>query len=93
MKGLSTRNVIMKYVTATISAIFIFIIVWFLSGMILILIMPDALRNALGYYGGILYGLVVFILSATAGAYTFKTSLHAKSWKLYRNQKSKKTAM
>jgi hypothetical protein len=76
----------MKYVTAIVGSIFIFLAVSFLVGMVLLFIMPSTWTHAeiqIGALRANVPSLIGIILGCIAARYTFKASLHAKTGKLY----------
>ena len=76
-----------KYLTAIISAIFIFFAVFLLLGLGLSIVIPskwfDIYIN-LGLLTANIPSIISAVISAIAATYTFKASLHAKTGKLYR---------
>lgn len=80
----------MRYFTAIISGLFIFVAVFLIVSLILAFITPGLAEVHLniGLIEGNLIGLIAFLLSTIAATMTFKASLHAKTGRLY----TKKTA-
>lgn len=79
----------MKYVTALLSSIFIFLGVCFLSGLVFIYVMPSVWWHTEIGVGSIranIPSLVAVLMGAIAATYTFKASLHAKTGRLYKKK-------
>ncbi|MHC4315484.1 MAG: hypothetical protein ACYSW3_23820 [Planctomycetota bacterium] len=81
----------MKYLTALLASIFIFLGVWFLSGLILAFILPLRwwkIEFGIGLAHGNIPSILAGILGAVAASHTFKASLSAKTGKLYRRKRT-----
>ena len=82
-----------KYLTAIVSAIFIFLMVFILMALGLSLVMPskwfDIVIN-LGLLSANIPSIISAIISSVAATYTFKASLHAKTGVLYRKKLNEK---
>jgi hypothetical protein len=78
-----------KYITATVSSIFIFAAVFLLLGLGLSFVMPskwfDIVINP-GLLKANIPSILSAILAAVAATYTFKASLHSKTGRLYRKK-------
>jgi len=83
----------MKYVTAILASIFIFLAVFVLIGLFLSVLFP---RNWLEFNIELctmtfnILSAIAFLLASVAATYTFKASLHAKTGKLYRMKNEKR---
>jgi len=76
----------MKYFTALLSSLFIFLCVWLLASLGFSLILPSRwseLEIGIGLIRGNLLGLLGGLLGAIAATFTFKASLQAKTGRLY----------
>jgi len=80
----------MKYVTAILSGIFMFLAVLFLLGLAFLYIMPATwweIEFGIGLMSGNVPCAIAAVIAAVVAIYTFKTSLCAKTGKLYRKEK------
>jgi hypothetical protein len=79
----------MKYLTALLSSIFVFLGVWLLSGLALSFVLPSRwweIEIGIGLVRGNIPGIAAGVFGAIAATYTFKASLHAKTGRLYRKK-------
>ena len=79
----------MKYVVAILSSVFIFIAVGILVGIILGLTFPKAWCSIVlnvGLFSANLPALIAAIIAGLAATHTFRASLRAKSFKLYKKK-------
>ena len=80
----------MKYATAIISAIFIFVMVFILMGIVFAWVFPKdwwQITINLGLLSANLPSMIAIILGGLAATATFRASLNAKTGKLYRKPK------
>lgn len=81
----------MRYVTAVLASIFMFLAVWLLSGLLLFLVTPPGWAEigvAIGPVYANLVSLISAVLAAVAATYTFRASLKARTGRLYRRGKA-----
>jgi hypothetical protein len=84
----------MRYFTAIFSGIFMFFAVWFLLGLFFLFLMPASWREIeTGFVEGGIPSLLAAILAGMGATYTFKASLHAKTGRLYKKEKTQKDSM
>jgi len=79
----------MRYVTAILSALFIFVGVGFLSGILLALICPKAwsgIEVNLGFLSTNVPTLIAIVIASGAATHTFRASLRAKTFRLYKKK-------
>ncbi|MHC4156240.1 MAG: hypothetical protein ACYST6_15155 [Planctomycetota bacterium] len=79
----------MKYLTALLSSIFIFLGVWLLSGLALSFLLPSGwwqIEIGIGLARGNIPSILAGVLAAVAATHTFKASLRAKTGKLYKKK-------
>jgi len=80
----------MRYVTAILASLFMFLAVGFLCALALLFIIPPSWAQTqigIGWLGGNLSSVAGAVLGALAATYTFRASLHAKTGRLYRRSK------
>lgn len=80
----------MRYVTALLSGLLIFLCVWFLSGLILVHLVPHNWWDTeigFGLMRGNIPSIIAAILAAIAATHTFRASLHSKSGRLYKKMR------
>ncbi|MFX0201270.1 MAG: hypothetical protein ACFFCW_34565 [Candidatus Hodarchaeota archaeon] len=83
----------MKYITAILSGLFIFVCVGILSGTLLALICPKAwfgIELNLGLLSANIPSLITTVIAGVAATHTFRASLHAKTFKLYKRKRDEK---
>ena len=83
----------MKYFTAILSALFIFVCVGVLSGMLLTLICPKAwfgIEINFGLLSTNVPSLIAIVIAGVAAIHTFRASLRAKSFRLYKSKRNGK---
>jgi len=83
----------MKYITAILSGIFMFLAVSSLLGLAFLYIIPAAwwqIEFGTGLISGNVPCAIAAVIAAVVAIYTFKTSLCAKTGKLYRKAKKHK---
>ena len=81
----------MRYVTAILAGVFMFVAVGFLCALALSFVLPAdwaQIEIRIGMLGGNLASVAGAVLGALAAAYTFRASLHAKTGRLYRKNKA-----
>ena len=80
----------MKYVVAIISSVFMFICVGILVGILLALICPKAWFDIvldLGLLSANVPSIIATVIAGIAATHTFRASLRAKSFKLYKRKR------
>lgn len=80
----------MKYVTAILASIFIFLGVSFLAGLILLSVIPPAWTQVgvqIGLLRANIASLISIIFGGIVATYTFRASLSSKTGRLYRKKK------
>ena len=81
----------MRYVVAIVASIFMFAATWFLSGLVLLFVLPERWSQISLSVGG-LQGNLVSVLGAVVGGavavHTFRASLKAKTGRLFRGSKT-----
>ena len=83
----------MKYVTALLSALFIFVCAGFLSGILLTLICPKAwfgIELNLGFLTTNVPSVIAILVASGAATQTFRASLRAKAFRLYKKKSDEK---
>jgi len=83
----------MKYVIPIISSVFIFICVGILVGILLALICPKAWFDIvldLGLLSANVPSIIATVIASIAATHTFRASLRAKSFKLYKRKRDGK---
>jgi len=83
----------MKYVTAIFSALFVFICVVILSGILLALICPKTwfgIEINLGLLTTNVPSLIAAAIASLAATHTFRASLRAKTFRLYKRKGDKR---
>ena len=81
----------MKYITAFLASLFMFIAIWFVLGFAFSTLMPVSWSGIIIKIGPLITNipnLVAMVLGGGVATYTFRASLNAKSFKLYRNKDS-----
>ena len=80
----------MKYVTATVAAIFMFVATALIAGLLLGAVAPGLAEIELrvGSLSGSLLSLISLLLAAVAATSTFWASLRARTGRLYRRKES-----
>jgi hypothetical protein len=82
----------MRYITALVSSVFMFLATTLLSGVVLIAVLPLNWRGPViqvGLLSANLPSLLAMLLGSITATYTFKASLHSKTGKLYRKKGTK----
>ena len=90
----ASKDFFMKYVVAMISSVFIFICVGILVGILLALICPKSWFDTvldLGFLSANVSSIIAAFIASLAATHTFRTSLRAKSFKLYKKKVDKNT--
>ena len=83
----------MKYIAAILSGLFIFVFVGLLSGILLALICPKAwfeIELNLGLLSANIPSLITIVIAGVAATHTFRASLRAKTFKLYKRKSDEK---
>ncbi|MBC8481466.1 MAG: hypothetical protein H8D47_02220 [Planctomycetes bacterium] len=81
----------MKYITAFLASLFMFAAIWFVLGFTFSVVMPVSWSNIIIKMGPVVTNipyLAAMVLGGGVATYTFRASLHAKSFKLYKNKDS-----
>lgn len=78
----------MKKFVALLSSIFMFVLTWFLSSMLIAIVWPYS-RNeiAIGSLTTNIAGLIGLILAGLVATQTFRASLNSKTGRLYKKKK------
>ena len=79
----------MKYVTATLSGMFMFICSGLLCGILLGLVCPRgwfAIELNLGLFSANVPSLIATLIAGAAATHTFRASLRARAFKLYKGE-------
>lgn len=87
------QEIQMKYVTAMLSAVFIFICVGLLSGIFLALVCPKSwfeIELNLGFLTTNVPSLIAILIASSAATHTFRASLRAKTFKLHQKKRDEK---
>jgi uncharacterized protein YacL len=78
----------MKKVVAFISALFMFVLTWFISGMLIAVVWEYSRTEIrLGSLGTNIAGLIGLLVATLVATHTFRASLKAKTGKLYKKNK------
>jgi hypothetical protein len=86
-------KVSMKYITATLSGVFIFVCSGLVFGTLLAMICPKSwfgVELDLGLLSANIPPLVTVVIASAAATHTFRASLRARAFKLYRNKTKKR---
>jgi hypothetical protein len=83
----------MKYITAILSSLFIFVCVGILSGILLALVCPKSwfgIELNLGLLSTNFPSLIAIVIAGVAATHTFRASLHGKTFRLYKSKRNGK---
>ena len=83
----------MRYFTAILSGLFIFVCVGILSGILLVLNCPKTwfgIELNLGLLTTNVPSLIAVVIASLAATHTFQASLRAKTFRLYKRRADKK---
>jgi hypothetical protein len=81
----------MRYVTAVIGSLFMFLAVTLLSGLLLMFVLPRdwaEIEVIVGPTSGNLVSIIAFTFGGIAATHTFRASLKARTGRLYRTGRS-----
>ena len=78
----------MKMIVALLSSIFMFVVTWFISSMIIAMVWSYSRTEiTIGFLTTNIAGLLSLIIASLVARQTFRASLHAKTGKLYKKDK------
>ena len=82
----------MKKFVALLSSIFMFIVTWFLSSMLIAFVWSYSRKETtIGSLTTNIAGLIGLIIASLVATQTFRASLNSNTGRLYRKKKKKKT--
>jgi hypothetical protein len=87
--------ILMKYITAILSGLFMFVCVGFLFGILLALICPKAwfgIELNLGLLSTNLPTLIAIVIAGLVATHTLRASLQGKTFRLYKKKSNKEDA-
>jgi len=87
----SDEDEIMRYVVAIAASAFMFAATWFLSGLVLLFVFPERwsqMNLSIGGLHGNLAGILGALIGAAAAVHTFRTSLTARTGRLFRRSRT-----
>ena len=83
----------MKYITAIISGLFIFVCMGLLLGTLVALVCPKAwfsIEIDFGLLSTNIPSIIVIVIASLTATHTFRASLHAKSFRFYKLKRKRK---
>lgn len=77
----------MRMIVGLLSSIFMFVFTWFLSGMLIVLVLPFSRKEiVIGSLTTNIAGLIALIIAGLVATQTYRASLNAKTGRLYKKK-------